>query len=215
MGLAVEVGVLSSFKDEDPDGAEWLRECLQKVNKALVRHGLPTHEEPEDLPELPAPRAMGGFPYSFLHHLRRFAAHAWEYPGREPGPFAADAEPAQDAVVEKQTARMVSHLLCHSDAEGFYVPIDFRPILEGDEEDPIPGGVFGSSYRLLEELISVGPRLGVRLEMNDLPEEEAARLAEESNWREHGPLSIERMVWFTLFEAAKASIDHGTAICFM
>src|SRR5690242_1632466 len=114
MGLAIEVGMLADLNEND-EGAGWLRESLNKVNEVLAEHGLPSHSEPETVPELPNRASLLGFPYSFLHYLRRFAAHAATNPDWKPKPFSESEDPAEDPVVIDELAMLESHLLCHSD----------------------------------------------------------------------------------------------------
>jgi hypothetical protein len=71
MGLSVQVGLLAELVENDPEGAEWLREGFIAANKILSDHRLPFHSEPESLPRLEDRCSLNGYPYSFLHHLRR------------------------------------------------------------------------------------------------------------------------------------------------
>ncbi len=211
MGLAVEVGILAYLNVNDEEGAEWQREALTKVNAVLVENHLPTHVEPETLPTLVSRASICGYPYSFLHYLRRFAAHASITPNWKPKPFPESEDPAADPVIEDESFKFSSHLLCHSDCEGFYLPIDFKDPLFADE-DQIPGGMLGSSYGLMRELVVVAPFLSIKLVGESLPDAEADRIngvveAEGSFW-------IELAVWISLFESARLSIEHQTAISF-
>ena len=106
---------------------------------------------------------------------------------------------------------MESHLLCHSDCEGFYFPIPFTNILF-DKKDRIPGGMLGSSVMLQKELIAVAPALGIRLDKGKLTDQEAQKINREVE--AESPLWIEKAVWISLFEAARLSIEHKAAICF-
>ncbi len=106
---------------------------------------------------------------------------------------------------------MASHLLCHSDAEGFYLPIDFQQILF-DESGQIAGQMVGSSYRLRDELVLVAPRIGVRLSGDMLPDAEADKI--NADFDEETGIWLERIVWLSLFEASRLSIKHNTAIHF-
>jgi hypothetical protein len=72
--------------------------------------------------------------------------------------------------------------------------------------------MLGSSYRLRDELIYLAPALGIRLDGSQLADSDAEEInaeedQEEGIWRE-------RLVWLSLFEAARLSIEHATAICF-
>ncbi|MEX0718718.1 MAG: hypothetical protein WD066_19140 [Planctomycetaceae bacterium] len=210
MGLAVGVGVLADTLENDSDGAQWFRESFESINEVLAENGLPPHQEPETLPPLDSRDTIGSFPYSWLHHLRRAAAYAAETPGWIATPFPESSDPATDPVVERRTFQLDSHLLCHSDCEGFYVPIRFEEVLFDD--DRISGGMLGSSFVLLDELIAVAPALGIRLGGSELSDDEVERINGEVD--DESPLWIEQAVWLSLFEAARLSVRHGTAICF-
>ena len=70
MGLAIGVGVLADLIENDPEGADWLRDSIESMNGVLGREGFSQHVEPEKVP--PAGfSSIGSFPYSFLHYLRR------------------------------------------------------------------------------------------------------------------------------------------------
>ncbi len=212
MGLAVSVGRLADLKNHDKEGVRWFRAAMKKVNKVLQNEGFPPHVEPENLPPLVNRSALHGFPYSFLHYLRRFATYAQVKPNWKPKRFPKSADPANDELVMDEMLMFSSHLLCHSDCEGFYLPIDFPEPIFADEK-LIPGCQLGSSFGLMKELIEVAPFLGITLTDGVLNDSEAARIngiitAEKNNfWIELG-------VWFSLFEAARLSIEHKTAICF-
>jgi hypothetical protein len=101
-----------------------------------------------------------------------------------------------------------SHLLCHSDCEGFYVPVEIGdPIFDDD----LLGGMLGSSQALLRELVEVAPHIGVTLEGG---RPTPACEAELRDIEDSGPFWRERLVWYTLFEAASLSIEHNTLIVF-
>ena len=156
MGLAIEVGMLADLVDHDVEGAAWTRESFAKVNEVLQKNGLPVHNEPETLPVIRSRAELAGYPYSFLHYLRRFYACSRVDPDWAPTPVADNDDPSLDPAVEEEMFMMSSHLLCHSDSEGFYMPIDFDDIIFDDVES-VPGGMLGSSYRLMEELVEIAP----------------------------------------------------------
>ena len=195
MGLAISVGML----DED----EAYREMFDGLAATLAQAGITGYREPERVPQTMRAHC-DSFPYSFLHYLRRCYALL-----REGKPITVaeddDALKVDDDLVEELSIDSSSHLLCHSDAEGYYVPVDFAEPLFSDEES------IGSSQRLLAELREVGPHIGVKLEADGtLSDAEAARLAGYDD----GPFWREITVWLTLHEACVASIAHGTAIVF-
>lgn len=211
MGLSIEVGLLAFRVSTEPEGAEWLREVFGRVNLLLAQHNLPAHAEPERLPPLHSRARERGFSYSFLHYLRRVAAHAAEDPDWVATPLPDGEDPARDAVLAERYYLLDSHLLCHSDSEGFYLPQDFKKVLFGEDEK-IPGGMVGSSPALLRELVRMAPALGIRLEESQLTDVEVARLTDLIAG--NAGIFRELIVWIALFEAARLSIEHGAAICF-
>jgi hypothetical protein len=211
MGLSVEVGMLADLLENDEEGAEWFRDSIEAVNAVLLENNLPPHREPDQLPPHENRTLVGSYPYSFLHFLRRVAAHVAENPGWIAIPFPESSDPTEDPILSKQMSRMKSHLLCHSDCEGFYVPIDFAEVIV-DKDDRLPGGMLGSSFALMNELVSIAPALGVRLEDGQLGDDEVRRIDESIN--AEAPLWIEKAVWQSFFEAARISLQFGTAISF-
>lgn len=226
MGLAVCVGMLAELLEDDPESAEGFEEELAEVNRVLAAAGLPPHNEPRGPLELDSRASIDGFPYSFIHYLRRAYAHRVLSPDWMATPLADDVDPTADPKIQALLDGCESHLLCHSDAEGFYVPVDFDEVLfdgdGGDEEEAgdadieepagLPGGMLGSSQRLLEELVFVAPALGIRLDDGRLSDEEAERI--DALIDEDDGLYREYVSWLLLYESARLSIEHRTAIVF-
>lgn len=213
MGLAVEVGMLAYLVVEDTEGAEWLRGSFAKVNDVLAENSLPLHDEPEQLPAMTNRAAILSYPYSFLHHLRRVYARATNDPDWTPSPTPQGENPADDPVLDEEMYMMSSHLLCHSDSDGFYLPVEFDEVIIDDrDQDRIPGGLLGSSFRLMDELVRIAPTLGIAIDSGRLSDAEAAKVNSEATKEER--LWIEKTVWISLFESARLSIEHRTAISF-
>ncbi|MBB3638373.1 hypothetical protein [Variovorax atrisoli] len=227
MGLAVCVGMLAELLEDDPESAEGFEEELAEVNRVLAAAGLPPHTESRGPLELDSRASIDGFPYSFIHYLRRAYAHRVLSPDWVATPLADDVDPTADPKIQALLDGCESHLLCHSDAEGFYVPVDFDEVLfdgdGGDEEEAegdadieepagLPGGMLGSSQRLLEELVFVAPALGIRLDDGRLSDEEAERI--DALIDEDDSLYREYVSWLLLYESARLSIEHRTAIVF-
>lgn len=213
MGLAVQVGMLADLLKMDEEGAQWIRESLQKVNEVLAENNLPLHNEPEEIPPLDDRSILESFPYSFLHYLRRAYAHWKQIPSIKITPCRDDEDPSSDPVVDKESSMFESHLLCHSDCEGFYLPIDFPDVLiDEKDQDRIEGGLLGSSHQLAIELKAMAPAIGVHLVDGELMDDiiDAIR----SDIENKSDLWIERGVWLTLYEAARLSIQYKTAIFF-
>jgi hypothetical protein len=175
MGLSITVGILADLKENDPEGATFVRRDFDIINEILRKHALPDHEEPTSLPLLRDRSGVTGFPYSYLHYLRRFYARWMAHTNQPlvsrlfakwtgqasqiPAPVRECENPSHDPVLKK-TASPKHHLLWHSDCEGYYLPIDFPNVLE---DARIAGGGIGSSVRLLDELVVVAAPLGIDL----------------------------------------------------
>jgi hypothetical protein len=96
--------------------------------------------------------------------------------------------------------------------EGWYVPVDFKDMLYDEAATKLPGGILGSSQRLLSELRSLGPWLGIVLDpAGDVDDAGASRLNKAT---EDDPWFREKMAWFHLFEATRLSVELGTAVVF-
>jgi hypothetical protein len=213
MGLAIGVGMVAELGRRDPAAADRMRQDLEAINERLKSAGLPTHQEPSDFDEpLKSRASISSFPYSWLHYLRRFAAHVMRAPRWVPYPIEPGEDPADDPVLRQMYRGLSSHLLCHSDSEGYYLPVDFHALIL-DPEQKLRGSVVGSSYRLREELLGLTEPLEIPVGGGgDLSDEAARSLAAQ---RPSGaPFAVERLVWLALFEAARLSIEHRTAIVF-
>jgi hypothetical protein len=206
VGLAISVGDFAAMHRDDPESAEWFENQIHQINTVLVQHGHVEHVEPLDVPELEY-NCVTSFPYSFLHYLRR--AYARKALGKAITPVAGDdLSEEDDADVERVTEACQSHLLYHSDCEGFYIPIDFPAPLVDDD---ITGGALGSTQGLLREILTVAPDLGIVMDGSDLSE--ISRVDLEACDEAH-PFYIERIVWQTLYENCKLSMKYGSLISF-
>ncbi|MFN2565440.1 MAG: hypothetical protein ABR499_10575 [Gemmatimonadaceae bacterium] len=232
MGLTLEVGALASLLDEDAASAAAARleAQFEAVNRALSAAGLPPHHEPRDL--APDKRWSGDmYGYSGVHYLRRIAAYVAA--GRSlprPGDDGASDDPvlgAYFAVVEGRApslfgrmlrrphpARAFDHLIVHSDAEGFYLPLEFRDVLLPDEELEIDGGMIGSSPMLLRECERLATVLHIPPDVT--PDSDELVDAAESQGEGKGYLryGVEVFTCVQLREAARRSVETGAALVF-
>src|SRR5262245_48296494 len=87
--------------------------CFTDANdRVLAEHGLPPHQEPEALPP-PGVRAARVAPLRLVAVLR---------PGHRLRPAREGEDPAKDRRLDRErSVAMDSHVICHSDSEGFYV----------------------------------------------------------------------------------------------
>jgi hypothetical protein len=229
MGLALEVGILADLRENDSEGYEHYLNQFNVLNKYLKRIGLPTHHEPDDW-EVWSCDLYG---YSGLHYLRRIAAHI-DLQGSLPLPGNNDW--SKDVTLQnyykkfdsKDTsffARLMpasskfqfgfNHLILHSDAEGFYLPIEFEKVLFPDSELGIAGGMIGSTIKLLQECERLATTLEIPPNIDEKPDElwEAADSQGESTlkWQKYG---VESFTCVRLMTACKKSIETGAAIIF-
>lgn len=214
MGLSVEVNFLGYLiNEEDTTAVNWFREELKMINRALEHSSLPFHIEPEEYLNLSYRTPITSFPYHFVQHFHRAVAYARNGVTK----YYSVPDDANDLIRNEfmdieVLEKMDSHLICHSDCEGYYVPIEFNEIIFDDNNFPITGGMLCSSQKGLEELILTAPLIGIKLNDNCQPEDhEFVRLKDDDEtsefWRE-------RIVWLTFYEAFKHSIQANTAVVF-
>jgi hypothetical protein len=154
--------------------------------------------------------------YSTLHTLRRIAAHL-AATNTLPNPVEPRSA-ADDPVLESAYNGFggdpgpFDHLLFHSDSDGYYVPVDFAPVLV---DKRLTGACLGSSVRLLDETRRIASALGLP---EDLAPESAEILdacsrvpATTAGWRRYG---TESYACLQLLRAASHSIATGAAIVF-
>ena len=229
MGLALGVGFLGDLRKNDPEGFDAFVSYFNDVNALLAESGLPPHTEPTEVSSWDA--EMYG--YSGLHYLRRLAAYVdsgVELPG--PGGQDSSKDPRLEAYFNDVTGerggvlkslfrkrpqfkREFDHLIVHSDAEGFYLPINFPHVLFASDEHQIPGGMVGSTPSLLAECDRLARVLGIPSELTKDADElwEAADSQGEGAtlWEQYG---VESFTCVALREACAVSMKSGAAIVF-
>jgi hypothetical protein len=230
MGLTLVVGALAELLEDSVEGAARLESQFAAVNQALAAASLPAHTEPRTL----APdRRWSGDMYGYfgLHYLRRIAAYVAA--GRSlprPGDDGASDDPVLDAyfaVAEGRApslfgrmlgrprpARAFDHLILHSDAEGYYLPIEFREVVFPDPDLEVDGAMIGSSPMLLRECERLATVLGIPPDV--VPESDELVEAAESQGQGEGYLRYGQEVFacVQLREAARRSVATGAAIVF-
>jgi len=227
MGLSIFVGILADQRESDVEGYQHYKGQLELVGALLARAGLPAHHEPESCATWEAEM----FGYSGLHTLRRVAAHL-ELRGAipPPGDDASANDPALGQYLDiatgtprglrrllgkpKPRRQAFDHLILHSDAEGFYVPIDFDDVLRGDDAHLAVGGMVGSSQQLLRECVRLRDALGIPVDIDpeaDLLWEAADAQGEGVGWQRYG---IEAFTCVRLLHGAKQSIEQRAALVF-
>jgi hypothetical protein len=240
MGLSITVGALADLLEEDPEGAVMLRSELEVVNFALRDSWVGEHVEPQSIQVWSA----DGYGYSGLHALREVAGLVWlgqDIPCDEilDGQQGHAEQALSDAYVQylepqqqigwlgrilgrspqERRSPPFTHLVMHSDAAGFYVPLDFpdpvMPLKMDGESDHI--WPVGSVQRLQLELTELAQVLGLPdgLKHDD---EELEQCLEEQAPAKEGPLwKIQPIATHSLLllrEACAHSLTTGAAISF-
>lgn len=212
MGLAIAVGVLAGGPKADPDAVKQDRKNFRHINRLLAANGLPKHKEPESLPDIPFRGSCPSFPYAWTPYLYRAIAYARRAPG-EFRPVREGEDPAKDKRVDAELYTFAeSHIICHSDTQGYFVPVDFPDVLVDDRKGGLTGRNLGSSQRALAELMKTAPLLGIELSEGKLSDEAAWAISKEADGSH--PYWIERKVWLTMFEAFRVSVEHGCAVVY-
>ena len=165
MGLALIVGTLADLKEFDEEGYAWELDNFAKLNDVLRAEGLDEHVEPEDVDETFSCDMLS---YSGIHYLRRIAVHlALGKPIPDPG----NGETYRNTALSDEYFVGINagkdmryqHLIVHSDAEGFYVPIDFQRVIGAPA---VKGHWVGSTQRLQAECAELAGMLGMPVEMH-------------------------------------------------
>jgi hypothetical protein len=224
LGLAVCVGVPSEIRESDPEYVAYFERQVEAINEVLESFGLPAHREPFDV-EDERTFECEMFGYSGLHYLRRVAAHL-ALSGELPPP--GDEGAAGDSVLGdyykifdaslargEASAMPYQHLIVHSDAEGYYLPVEFEDVIIPDASLEIAGGMLGSSHALLRECRELARALELPEDLS--VEDEAVWEAAESQgegeakWERYG---VESYTCLALIQACEASVETGAAVVF-
>lgn len=210
MGQSLSVGLLHDVVRHDAESRDRHRRAFARLSGALRSEGISWHEpEINDLPR--AHGFSGGFPYSYLTHLRRILVLTNR--GETVTPALAVSRQQYDLDCEKihdETSMLTSHLLCHADDAGYYVPVDFDDPLFLPAEANVEGaGMVGSSQRLLAELAGIASPIGV-----DPDDQDGLAATVETGLVTDQPFAAERFAWYQLFRSCRASITGGYAIVF-
>lgn len=237
MGLAVTVGVLADLLAHDTKGAGSVEAELKAVNTALKEAGHRLHKEPRNV-EVWSAEGIG---YSGLHALREVAARlanketlprdkpigGSETPAAERH-FGDILERVLDAPKPGLLGRLFggaepklpdyAHVAFHSDAQGYYVPINFKvPLVPAEMQDDTKHlWPLGSSQRLLDETTRIARALEIPDGMGHTDAElerwlEGADETPEALWQVH---SVAAYSCLMLREAAKRSVAAKAAIHF-
>jgi hypothetical protein len=160
MGLGLEVGILADLKSADEEGYKYFSGQFSRINTLLAAKRLGQHCEPEEVDELFSCSMIG---YSGLHYLRRIAMHiviaqSMPPPGTRDNYMAEDIGREYYLDIASGEDLEFQHLVMHSDAEGFYIPVDFMEVIDSPD---ILGEYLGSTHRLREECKALAAALEI------------------------------------------------------
>jgi hypothetical protein len=216
MSLSISLAV-ELVKDRDANSNKRWTQEIEDINRVLSLNGYPQHVEPDLIEATINYRGSVNIPYSWVHYLRRAVAYAINSP--EEFSSLGDGEaPINDECYEEESYNFSSHLICHSDDGGYYVPVNFpEPLF--DRENRLLGGFLGSSQQALIELIQTAPLLEILLKDDNIsPQQEAAilnaGLEEDDPYYEYHPYWIERVTWLYFFDRLQLSVKLGSALVF-
>lgn len=235
MGLNIIVGYLDDLLKHDEEGASWHRQVLDDLNLVLVEAGEAPHHEPEAIEG--GSQSWESYGYSGLHHVRRLAA--WLTINRCLPPKCAYEEAADDAVLAqfyhnheeylrrgfkkglfgflRRERPPFSHLMLHSDAEGFYLPRVLTEVVfdqHAPQRDGI-GGMVGSAQILLAECRELAQALSIPAGLDPESEEVYENVeAPPSNGEPWQCLPVETFVITRLIAACERSLETKALVVF-
>jgi hypothetical protein len=191
MGLALEVGILADLKDADEEGYASYLDEFETLNKVLHSAGLGEHVEPDELDEIFSCDMLS---YSGIHYLRRIAVHLAL---GKPTPAPGNGETYRNIALANEyfdgfTAgknMKYQHLIVHSDAEGFYVPVDFEHVISTPTLG-LSGGWVGSTQRLRAECAELAGLLRMPLGMDYESDELLRAVDAQLHPRDQSPLRL-------------------------
>lgn len=208
-----------------------MRAQLEAVNRHLKAAGVSPHHEPEGIAASQV-LSLEMFGYLGLHYLRRIAVYIdagrdLPTPGADTAPddplmkefyrqTEGDAPDLMDRILHRRPSfgRTFDHLLLHGDAEGYYIPTDFKQVIFAPDTE-VAGGMIGSSQSLERECRRLLDVMKVPTSMD--PESEELWNAADAQgdategWQKYG---IEAFSGIRLLRAAERSIALGAAIVF-
>lgn len=211
MGLRVQVGEYAAVLDRGSTRATKIENDLDVIARLTRATGHESHNEPTTLPPMQHQAPKADLPYDYLHRLRRFYAHLHNDPSRMPAPLSDGQDPSEDPILAREYEQPQSHLICHSDDDGYYVPLPFSKIII-DQSGLLTGSILGSSHKLFTELEDMAARLKIGFDGDLVSRDSLLNIRDDV--RNKGQYAIERLVWLTLYDACRLSLQHKTMVSF-
>jgi len=195
MSVGCFLGIRASYTDQAQVAAG---AYLAAINRALRANGTPEYTDPPNPPNV----YNGGlFGRSALdHHSARCFADLGER-------ARADGGGSHLGLLAANPYRVA------------FVPRDFEVPLPTDYSEEIAGERLvlwvGSAPRLVGELVSVAPLLGIPLEAARVSDAVARRINDFAPLHEGDDCSLaedERTAWLVLYEGARLAVQHDVAL---
>ena len=206
MSLSIQTVSKNTYKTIDEDYP--YEQDLTSINSLLQKEGAQQFVETSSKEASESRCAYSSFPEVFYAILCRLVAYG--YAGISELPPLQDGDSIyEDEILEEEMYMLRSHIISHSDSEGYFVPTEFaEPIID----DLARGGAVCSSYAAIKELIGCASLIGINLDGNFVSDDEANNI--NSTPQEH-PYFAERIAWFTLYEAMRISIQSNSLVVFL
>ena len=204
--MSVLISLVKSFSSTSV--FDRIQEDFVAINKTLQKQGLPAHMETVDSGEenLKFPEVC--WRYSSIHYLRYLAAKFIENPLWVPDKASANKSKIPARLCKQICEEKQSHLICHSDFDGYYLPIDFELIIFDREV----GVCLGSSVQLHKELEDLAKKLNLDLGDYTPDLEELFKVREREFKKDF--LGTHKWLLLCLYNIATASILYESAIRF-
>ncbi|NER00547.1 MAG: hypothetical protein F6K30_28270 [Cyanothece sp. SIO2G6] len=206
--MSLTIGILRGLSREFAD-KKINQTMSSEINSVLEAHGLARYTEDFELCDknLTLPEVVCS--YKDLHCLRYLSAKIIE------NDFCLEKISLKGKCKISPKLRnkiyrdKKSHLICHSDFDGYYIPVDFSEVIR----EPDTVGWLGSSFQLCRELTEIAKSLNFELgeympDLKKLSNERGEEL-KETTFRN------QKWLLLCLYNIAKASIVHNSAIYFM
>jgi hypothetical protein len=150
-----------------------------------------------------------GLSYGAVAALKRVAARIAA--GEDVPPLGPGGLTAQDReFIDDEASLLRSHLICHSDSDGYYIPVALSEPLFVDPSHGIAGGgVVGSTEALTRELVACASAIGIEVQAAGSVDVDAVLATPYKH-----PQYAEKVAWARLYAACEVSTRTGSAIVF-
>lgn len=216
--MGVGIDIFNLAQDGDPELIQDVKKEIDAINGVLRQAGIDTFTEPEKIPgciKTSEQFLSASIPYSWLHRLRRAIALQRFHSNDDDSKkymLGADIDDAKvEELVLDETSIFECHAICHSDCEGYYVPVKFpgNEVLFPPASTGLPSPI-GSSVSLLSELDAVAPSLGIQIS----PEGTFGDTGDKEKGTINDGVNVAIQALRVLYPIVRHSVKYGSAIRF-